>query len=320
MVKENSKTLKKIDFSVVVPIYNEEGNIAQLDREIKEVMDKLGTYEIIYINDGSRDKSILELRELKNVKIINLNRNYGQATALDAGFKESQGEIVISMDGDLQNDPKDIPKLIDKLEMNKLDVVTGWRKNRKDNGGIKLLSRTGRVLRSFLLNDKVHDTGCTLRVYRKEAVKALDLQGEMHRYILALLRWKGFRISELEVNHRPRIHGRTKYGASKAVRGLIDLIYIWFIQKYYQRPLHMFGYLSLFSTIIGILAIVQSIVARAVFGLSVNRNGWFFLGIFFLIIAVLFFTSGIIMDLLIRIHLTNSPFEKRYYIRSVEEK
>jgi preprotein translocase subunit SecA len=141
-----------------------EGNIKQLDSEIKSVMNSLGDYEIIYINDGSKDNSLEELNKLKSVKIINLNRNYGQSIALDAGFKASQGDIIISLDGDLQNDPKDIPKLLDKLKKENLDVVAGWRKNRKDKSGIKVLTKTGRLFRKLIINDQVHDTGCTLRV------------------------------------------------------------------------------------------------------------------------------------------------------------
>ncbi len=312
------KDRSNVEYSVVIPIHEEEGNIPQLDREIKTVMSKISIdYEIIYIEDGSRDSSLKELKKLKRVTIIELNRNYGQATALDAGFKAAKGEIIISLDGDGQNDPADIPKLLEKLKKDNLDVVAGWRKNRKDSSGFRILTRIGRVVRGIIIKDNVHDTGCTLRVYRREAVKSLDLQGEMHRYILALLRWKGFKIGELEVNHRARIHGKTKYGYSKAIRGFLDLIYIWFIQKYSQRPLHMFGYLSIFCFFAGLASGISSIYSKIFNGLSLNRNGWFFSGIFFLLGSVIFFTSGIIMDLLIKIHLNNSPYEKRYYVREV---
>jgi len=306
----------KIEYSVVIPVFNEEQNISLLDSEIKSVMDKLlGKYEIIYVNDGSNDSSLEQLKRLKDIKIITLNRNYGQATALDAGFKESSGKIVISLDADLQNDPRDIPRLIAKLKDRNLDVVAGWRRVRNDKAGIRALTNTGRFLRRFLINDPVHDTGCTLRVYRKEAVKSLDLQGEMHRYILALLRWKGFRIGELEVNHRPRYSGKTKYGYDKAVRGFIDLIYIWFIEKYSQRPLHMFGRLGIGSFFLGVLAEAWSLYTRLFQGLSLNRNGWFFLGFFLILAGIMFFSFGITLDLLMKIYLNTSQNEKRYYIK-----
>ncbi len=307
-------------YSVVVPLYEEEGNIKQLDLEIRQVMDKLGSYEIIYVNDGSKDNSLNELKKLKNITIVNLNRNYGQSIALDAGFKAAQGDIVISLDGDLQNDPKDIPLLLEKLEKDNLDVVAGWRKKRKDKSGIKILTKIGRLFRRLIIKDEVHDTGCTLRVYRKEAAKSLDLWGEMHRYILALLKWKGFTIGEAVVNHRPRTQGKTKYNYKKAYKGFIDLIYIWFLNKYSNRPLHMFGGLGLLSFFAGILPISWSIYQKIAQGLSLNRSGWFFLGFFLAIMGVMFFCFGILMDLTIRTNLNTSPVEKRYYLRDLIKK
>src|SRR3989344_2608366 len=304
-------------YSVIVPVNNEEGNISQLDKEIKAVMDKLDSYEIIYINDGSTDNSLNELKKLKRATIINLNRNYGQSIALDAGFKKSQGEMVISIDGDLQNDPQDIPKLLEKLEKDNLDVVAGWRKNRKDKTGIKILTKTGRLFRKLLIKDPVHDTGCTLRVYKKEAAKSLDLWGEMHRYILAILRWKGFTIGELEVNHRPRTHDKTKYNYKKAQKGFIDLIYIWFLNKYSNRPLHMFGSLGLTSSFIGLIFSAISIYQKITSNLPLNRSGWFFLGFFLVIIGVIFFCFGMLMDLTIRTNFNTSKVEKRYYVRNI---
>jgi glycosyltransferase involved in cell wall biosynthesis len=310
----------KIEYSIVVPVYNEEGNISQLDREIKEVMSKISKkYETIYVNDGSRDHSLEELKKLKNVKIINFTKNFGQTSAFDAGFKSAQGEIVISMDGDLQNDPRDIPRLLRKLKEENLDVVAGWRKNRKDKGGIKILTVIGRRLRSFFLSDVVHDSGCALRVYRKEAIKSLDLWGEMHRYVTQLLKWKGFRVGELEINHRPRIHGKTKYGYSKAVRGFIDLLYVWFLQKYSQRPLHMFGQIGLTSAFFGVLALVYSFWNKIFRHISLNRDGWFFLGFFLILTGITLFSFGLVMDLLIRIQQTISPYTKKYYVRETIE-
>ncbi len=307
-------------YSLVIPIYNEQDNISQLHSEINQVMNTLKqSYEVIYINDGSTDNSLSELKKLKNIKIINLNRNYGQSTALDAGFKAAKGNIIISMDGDLQNDPKDIPRLLNKLNNENLDVVAGWRKHRKDNTSTKILTHIGRFLRSIIMRDPVHDTGCTLRVYKSKAAKSLDLQGEMHRYILPLLGWKGFKIGELEVSHRSRIHGISKYNSTKAIRGFIDLIYVSFIQKYSQRPLHIFGYLSIFSAFIGILSLAESIAARIIWQLSLNRNGYFYLGFFFLITSLLFFSFGIIIDLLIRIYHNTSLYEKKYNIKDVIE-
>lgn len=313
----------KVKYSVVIPCHNEEGNLVILNTELKEIMNKISNpseYEIIYINDGSTDKTLEELNSLADVKIIDLNRNYGQATALDAGFKESKGDIIISLDGDLQNDPKDIPKLLKKLKEDNLDVVCGWRKNRKDKSGIKILTKIGRFMRSLIIKDNVHDTGCTLRVYKRKAVKSLDIQGEMHRYILALLRWKGFKIGEVVVNHRPRKHGETKYGYSKAVKGFIDLIYIWFIDKYSQRPLHIFGGAGIFAFISGIIINSLMVVGKIFKIVDLSSSAWFLLGSLLIIAGILLFSFGIVIDLLLKIHLNSSPFEERYYHREIVEK
>ena len=306
--------------SVVVAVYNEEGNILLLDAEIKEAVGKITpSFEVIYVNDGSTDGTLAELRKLSGVTVIDLNRNYGQATAFDAGFKAASGEIVASLDGDLQNDPKDIALLLAKMRAENLDVVAGWRRSRQDKGGIRVLTRIGMVLRRLLINDKVHDSGCTLRVYKREAVKSLDIGGEMHRYILALLRWKGFTIGEVVVNDRPRVFGKSKYNYTKAVRGFIDLIHIWFIHKYSQRPLHLFGYLSIGSGFLGVLAGGWTLYGKFFLNTSLNRNGWFFITFFLLMSCFFFFTAGVMTDLIIRTQMNTSPYERRYYVRSVSK-
>ena len=306
------------ELSVVIPVYNEAGALPGLHKELVDVLSQMSPdYEIIYINDGSTDATATVLRSLAGATAINLNRNYGQATALDAGFQAATGRFVVSLDGDGQNDPRDIPRMVQYMYEQRLDVVCGWRKDRKDKGGFLVLTRIGRFLRHRIIRDVVHDTGCTLRVYTLKAARSLDLQGEMHRYILALLRWKGYSIGELVVNHRAREHGVSKYGYSKAVRGFIDLIYIWFIHKYSQRPLHLFGYMSLVACALGMGALGWTIYGKLFMGLSLNRNGWFFLSFFFLLAAIMLFSFGIIMDLLIRIYHNVSPREKRYHIRDV---
>ncbi|MDO8514322.1 MAG: glycosyltransferase family 2 protein [bacterium] len=306
------------ELSVVIPVYNEQGNLSVLDKELKTALQGLRrSYEILYVNDGSTDDSLGELKALSGITIIELNRNYGQATALDAGFKAAEGDIVISLDADGQNDPADISALLKKLEGEKLDVVAGWRKKRNDNGNIRVITIAARLLRRLFIGDIVHDSGCTLRVYRREAVKSLDIGGEMHRFILALLKWKGFKIGEMVVNHRPRTIGVSKYGSSKALRGTIDLIYIWFIHKYSQRPLHLFGYMSVAALALGTIAGLWAVYGKLFMGLSLNRNGWFFLTFFFLLAGVIFFSFGIVIDLLMQIRFSTSKNEQRYYVREV---
>lgn len=307
-----------IKYSVIIPIYNEEGNIVKLHSEIRLVMDKIAkNYEVIFINDASSDNSLRELKSLKNVSIITLNRNYGQATALDAGFKAAQGEIIISLDGDGQNNPADIPKLLKKLKDDDLDVVAGWRKYRAGKNGIKILTKIGRLMRRVLMGDVVHDSGCTLRVYKKNAAKSLEIHGEMHRYILSLLKWKGFRIGEVIVNDRKREHGKSKYGYSKAVKGFLDLIYMWFMQKYSQRPLHLYGYASILSIFAGFTITAWVAYLKIFNQVDLSDNAWFILGIFFLGGGVLLFSFGMMFDLMIKTFLNTSPIQKNYYIREV---
>ncbi|MGC9599095.1 MAG: glycosyltransferase family 2 protein [Minisyncoccia bacterium] len=304
--------------SIIVPVHNEQDALVTLHEEIQAAVIQLKRpYEIIYVNDGSTDQSLAVLKNLKGATIIDLNRRYGQATALDAGFKAAEGDIIISLDGDGQNDPKEIPLLLAELARGSYDVVAGWRKSRKDRSSIRILTRIGRWFRKLFIGHIVHDSGCTFRVYTRKAAKSLDIQGEMHRYIVTLLRWKGYRIGEVVVTDRPRASGTSKYGASKALRGFIDLVYIWFIYKYSQRPLHLFGYLSFGAFLIGFLSLLWTLYGKLVFGLSLNRNGWFFISFFFLLAGILLFSFGIIIDLLIRIQLTTSPHEKRYYVREV---
>ncbi|HRY31075.1 MAG TPA: glycosyltransferase family 2 protein [Candidatus Paceibacterota bacterium] len=313
--------MKNLDYSIVVPVYNEKGNITKLDQEIRAAMSAISdSFEIIYINDGSNDGSLEELKTLTNVKIIDLNRNYGQATALDAGFKMATGEIVISIDGDGQNDPADFAKLLQKMREGNLDVVAGWRKDRKDKKGICLLTLIGKAVRRFFIKDAVNDSGCTLRAYKKEAVKSLDIGGEMHRYVVTLLRWKGFKIGEVIVNDRLREHGKSKYNYTKAIRGLLDLLYVCFIYKFSQRPLHFFGYMSLISFVLAIASGLWTIYDKTFLGISLNRNGWFYITTFLTLSAIVLFSFGIVIDLLIKIHLGLSHYEKRYYIREVIEK
>ncbi len=302
--------------SVVVPVYNEVGSVASLYAELREVMDRFGeAYELIFVNDGSTDGTSAALEKLTGSIVLDLARNYGQATALDAGFRAAKGEIIVSLDGDGQNDPRDIPKLLEVLTDPNMDVATGWRVDRKDRGGILFLTAMGRRLRGLIIGDHIRDSGCTLRAYRRAAIESVDLFGEMHRYLLALLIWKGFRVVEVPVNHRSRKAGESKYGYGKAVRGFIDLIYIWFLYRYSERPLHLFGYLGLTSFALGIVSFGITLHDKLALGIHLNRDGWFFLTFFLLIVAILLFSFGLVIDLLMRIYTQTSTREKRYYVR-----
>lgn len=306
-----------VKFSVFAPIYNEEGNILKLYSEISYVMDKMGSWELILINDGSRDNSLKEMLSIKDkkVKVIDLKRNYGQSVAMDVGFRTCKGEYIISIDADLQNDPKDIPKMFKKMQDEGLDVIAGWRKKRKDPLWMLIITKTARLLRGLFASDGVHDSGCTLRIYKKDYVDDLELWGEMHRYIIALIRWKGAIIGEMEVNHRPRTNGYSKYNWKKSFKGFVDLIYIWFWKKFSQRPLHLFGIFGIFIGFFGFLSTIWTLKLKFINDVSLSDSVWFIMSGFLLLTALLFFMFGIMFDLLIRTYFNTSPVENRYKIK-----
>ena len=232
--------------SIVVPVYNEEGNVEELHRQIYSVIKK-NKYqaEIIFVDDGSKDKTVELMRKLKPLKMVLFRKNFGQTAAMDAGVREATGDIIIMMDGDLQNDPADIPKLLEKMDEG-YDVVSGWRKNRQDSFSKKFLSRGADKLRKILIHDGIQDSGCSLKAYKKECFEFIDLYGEMHRFIPAMMKINGFKIGEIVVNHRPRVAGKTKYNYKRVVKGLLDMISVWFWRKFSDRPLHLFGEIGLF--------------------------------------------------------------------------
>lgn len=245
-------------YSIVIPAHNEQDNLRSLYKTIKEVMDRLdGGWEVIFIDDGSDDDTNKIMRELvqgdQRLKMIEFRRNFGQTAAWSAGFDRVQGEFVIVMDADLQNDPHDIPAMMKHLLDKDLDVVSGWRRNRQDNGGMVLLSKIGNLVHRWMTAEKIHDHGCSLKIYRREALVDLELYGEMHRYITALLSWKGFRVGEIEVNHHPRQHGRTNYSVRKKLKGFLDLIVVKFWVQYAARPMHFFGAIGIGFIIAGFL-------------------------------------------------------------------
>lgn len=287
-------------YSVVVPVFNEEKNIPSLHREIVSTLRKLKKpYEIIFVNDGSTDNSLQVMKKLKPLKIISLRKNSGQSAALDAGIKNAEGEIIITLDGDGQNDPKDIPRLLAKLNEG-YDIVCGWRHKRKDPLSKKIVSKGAAFLRKFFVDDYVHDSGCTLRVYKKECFENLDLYGEMHRMIPALMRWRGFKITEVKVNHRPRKYGKTKYNWKRTIKGFLDMIDVWFWRKYESRPLHIFGTIGLFLTFLSSLLIGYLAIARLFFGYSLSNRIWPLVGFVGFLTGIQFVIFGLLANLIIK--------------------
>lgn len=305
--------------SVVVPVFNEEGNVRELHKEILEVCKKENyKFEIIFVDDGSKDKTPEICKELKPLKYIRMRKNFGQTAAMDAGIKLAQYDYIVTMDGDRQNDPADIPKLVNYLEENDLDIVSGWRKNRKDTVMKKFTSRVANFLRGIIVKDNIHDSGCSLKIYKKECFDHINLYGEMHRFIPALLKIKGFEVGEVVVNHRPRTAGMTKYNWKRTIKGFVDMISLWFWSKYAVRPLHIMGAGGMISIFLGIVCAIWSIVLFAL-GYKMSNNIMPpLLTVFFIIVGLLMFIFGLMSDMMSKTYY-GSGIDKSYSIKETIE-
>lgn len=305
--------------SVVVPVFNEEGNVRELHKEILEACKKENyNFEIIFVDDGSKDKTPEICKELKPLKYIRMRKNFGQTAAMDAGIKAAQYDYIVTMDGDRQNDPADIPKLVNYLEENDLDIVSGWRKNRKDTVMKKFTSRVANFLRGIIVKDNIHDSGCSLKIYKKECFDHINLYGEMHRFIPALLRIKGFEVGEVVVNHRPRTAGVTKYNWKRTIKGFVDMISLWFWSKYAVRPLHILGAGGMVFIFLGVVCAIWSIVLFAL-GYKMSNNIMPpLLTVFFIIVGLLMFIFGLMSDMMSKTYY-GSGIDKSYSIKETIE-
>ena len=302
--------------SFVVPVYNEVENIDKLHAEILTVAKSLNTeFEIIMVDDGSTDGTYKKLKALHPVTIIRMRTNFGQTAALDAGIKAAQFPYIVTMDGDLQNDPADVPGLIHHLEEHELDVVSGWRKNRKDSFGKKFVSRVANALRSVLVEDHIHDSGCTLKIYRKECFENINLYGEMHRFIPALLKMRGFQVGELVVNHRARTAGTSKYNFKRTLKGFADMIMIWYWNRYAVRPFHFLGTIGLiiitFSFFSGLMALKEFFR-----GQDMSETFWPMFTLLSFLIGIQFLILGFISDMLMKTYYGQTG-QTAYTIRDV---
>lgn len=290
-----------ISLSVVVPVYNEEGNVEALHKEIKEMCENAGyDYEIIFINDGSSDKTDAVCRTLKPLKYIQFRRNFGQTAAMDAGIKAATKEIIATMDGDRQNDPADIPQMVNYLLENNYDVVSGWRKNRKDTFMKRFISRGANFCRYLLVHDGIHDSGCSLKVYRRECFKGINLYGEQHRFIPAILKMKGFTVGEVVVNHRARTSGVTKYNWRRTIKGFVDMISVWFWNKYATRPLHILGGIGIIFLGLGVGCGIWSVVLWLIGRKMQNNIFPPLMTVFFTVIGLLLFIFGLMSEILMK--------------------
>ncbi len=305
--------MSAVDVSLVIPLRNEEKNVAPLCKELGEVLrDQSLRFEIIYVDDGSRDGTLVELRRCAGDDprsvIVEFTRNFGQTAAMAAGFALARGRIIVPMDGDLQNDPRDIPALLAKLdEPPGYDVVSGWRKNRQDKfWSRRLPSVLANGLIRRVTGVRINDLGCSLKAYRREVLEDVSLYGEMHRYLPIITRWRGARIAEVAVNHRPRIHGQTKYGLRRTVKVLLDLITVKFLGDYLTKPIYFFGKLCLFSLCGGFVILGLSIAQKyghfASEPINLNRNVLVLLAVLLVLLSVLFIVMGVLSELLVRIY------------------
>jgi glycosyltransferase involved in cell wall biosynthesis len=292
--------------SVVVPLYNEEDNVNILHERLKDILDNLGDeYEIIYVDDGSMDRTLNLLEEIqkkdKNVMVLSLRRNFGQTAAFAAGFDFARGDIVITMDGDLQNDPKDIPRLLDAIR--DYDLVSGWRKKRKDT---LLTRRLPSMIANWLISRvtgvRLHDYGCSLKAYRRDVVKNLRLYGEMHRFIPAVASWYGVRVAEIETTHHPRLRGKSKYGISRTIKVLLDLITVKFLQSFSTKPMQFFGPMGMIFGTAGVGISLYLSIEKLFRGVNIGGRPLLLLGALLIIVGVQFVGMGLLGEMLVRVY------------------
>jgi glycosyltransferase involved in cell wall biosynthesis len=313
-------TAKSAPFvSIIVPLLNEDESLGELYGQILAAMIPLAKkFEVIFVDDGSTDKSFSVLQQLHakdpRVKVIQFRRNFGKSAALSVGFHEAQGDIVITMDADLQDDPAEIPGLIEMVNQG-YDLVSGWKKRRHDPLSKTIPSKLANSVTAMMTGIPIHDMNCGLKAYRKEVVKGVNVYGELHRYIPALAHWAGFRVGEKVVNHRPRQFGHTKFGIGRFSRGFLDLLTVLFTTRYIRRPLHLFGVWGIISFLIG--AVIDGYLSiEWLLGMtSLSNRPLFLLGILFIIVGVQFVSFGLLGEMINRQQRDETTYSIREILR-----
>lgn len=312
-VELQSFSFKKI--SVVIPLFNEEESIRPLYNDLKKTLKNISCdHEIIFVDDGSTDKSLHVIKDLarydNHVHYLSFRTNYGKSAALQIGFKYASGDAIITMDADLQDDPEEIPNLLRKLEEG-YDLVSGWKKKRYDPFIKKYSSRFFNFVTRFFSKVKIHDFNCGLKAYRRTVVQSINVYGELHRYIPVLAGWKGFSITEIPVKHHPRRYGKTKFGISRFFKGFIDLITVLFTIRYIKRPMHLFGFVGLLTALLGGFISLWLTYEKIFLGRGINNRPIFFLGILLIIVGIQFFAIGLLGELFVH----NFQNDKEYIIK-----
>jgi glycosyltransferase involved in cell wall biosynthesis len=291
--------------SVVIPLYNEEENVEILNERLSETMRGLDSdYEIVYVDDGSTDGTLQLLEELQkkddNIVVLSLRRNFGQTAAFAAGFDFARGDVVVTMDGDLQNDPTDIPKLLALIK--DYDLVSGWRRKRQDSFSRTFPSKMANWLISKVTGVRLHDYGCSLKAYRREVVKNLKLYGEMHRFIPAVASWYGVSIAEVETTHHPRLRGKSKYGISRTIKVLLDLVTVKFLQSFSTKPIQFFGPVGVFFGLAGLAVSLYLTAAKVFKGIDIGGRPLLLLGALLIIVGIQFIGMGLLGEMIVRVY------------------
>lgn len=309
---EPAETDERLDVTVLVPVLDEAGTVAELSRRVAEVLEGMDkSFEIIFIDDGSRDGTPERVKEVHaqdpRVKLVLLRRNFGKAAALCAGIDRSRGDVVVTMDGDLQDDPEEIPRFLDTLEQEGLDLVSGWKRRRRDPVGKRYPSRLFNWVTRRLAQVDLHDFNCGFKAYRREVLEQVSIYGELHRYIPVLASRRGFTVGEIEVRHHPRRHGRSKYGWDRFYKGLLDLLTVLFITKYTRRPLHLFGLIGLAclsaGTFINFYLVFEWLAAG---GQGLANRPLLLLGVLLMLVGVQVLTTGLLAEM-----ITHKNFRSR---------
>jgi glycosyltransferase involved in cell wall biosynthesis len=308
-----------MDLTVLVPLYNEEESLRELYQQLRGTLSRMNMrYELLFVDDGSSDRSFQVLRDLKrhdnHLKIIRFRRNYGKSAALSVGFEKAQGNLLVTLDADLQDDPAEIPALKRKLDEG-FDLVSGWKKVRHDPLTKTIPSRLFNTVTSLLTGIRIHDFNCGLKIYRRDVVKSIKVYGELHRYIPVLAGWEGFRIGELVVRHRPRKYGKTKFGVGRFWRGFLDLLTTIFTTRYFRRPLHLFGLWGLLAVLAGVV-IDGWLVVEWYLGLTSLSNRPLFLGgILLVIVGIQFISIGLLGEMISKSQTAHEEYVIKDFIR-----
>jgi len=306
--------------SVIIPLYNEEENVPPLYEKLKEYLESLKKeYEILFVDDGSTDRTLSILEEIQakdnRVVVLSLRRNFGQTAAFAAGFDFVRGDIVVTMDGDLQNDPADISKLLELTKDH--DLVSGWRKKRKDPFfSRRLPSLVANWLISKVTGVKLHDYGCSLKAYRRDVIKNLKLYGEMHRFIPAVASWYGVRIAEVEVAHHPRLKGKSKYGISRTLKVVLDLITVKFLQSFSTKPIQFFGPIGVVCGFLGFLISLYLVIDKIFLGHQIGGRPLLLLGALMIIVGIQLIGMGLLGEMLVRVY-HESQRKPTYVIKKI---